>query len=172
MEFIKKEDFKTTKWSGGETSEIFIYPKDSEVSKRNFKFRISSATCNGDSVFSDYSGFNRYILPLDGEMLLNIRDAKFTLKPYETLFFSGSDVVESRYTGADYNLIMSSELDYKMYSLQISDFKAKFKRAIIFNHNSNLKIEDKNFEKFSALIVEDEEVIIKGSGRIIICDLG
>lgn len=170
MKIIGKKDFKTTKWSGGETSEIFIHPSDAEVSKRNFQFRISSATCNGDSTFSDYSGYNRYILPLDADMFLNIKDREFILKPYETLFFSGSDVVKSRYIGADFNLIIKEDLDYNMYSLQISDYRRSFKKAIIFNYESDLKVGDREFEKFSAIYLENEEINIFGSGRIIICE--
>ena len=36
--------FPTSKWSGGETTELYIYPADYQYKKRDFLFRISRAT--------------------------------------------------------------------------------------------------------------------------------
>ena len=47
MELIKKNQYKTTQWSGGTTTELLIYPSTSKYSERNFKWRISSAKVRG-----------------------------------------------------------------------------------------------------------------------------
>ncbi|MDU1177163.1 MAG: hypothetical protein E6987_06060, partial [Peptoniphilus harei] len=59
----------------------------------------------------------------------------------------------------------------KMFSLNINnlEFKAD-KRAVIFNYDSDLKVEGKDFEKFSAIYLEEEKVQIEGQGKIIICE--
>ena len=44
MKIIKTENWKTTKWSGGTTSEIFIYPENALFKKGNYEVRISIAT--------------------------------------------------------------------------------------------------------------------------------
>lgn len=41
---VSKEDYPVSNWSGGKTTQLFIYPENSEYAKRNFLFRISSAT--------------------------------------------------------------------------------------------------------------------------------
>ena len=41
IEIIKSDAFKESKWSGGITTQLYIYPKDSDYQKRNFNFRIS-----------------------------------------------------------------------------------------------------------------------------------
>ena len=40
----KAEDFVTSKWSGGSTTELYIYPPQAVYREGNFKCRISSAT--------------------------------------------------------------------------------------------------------------------------------
>lgn len=34
MKFIKKEEFKDSKWSAGVTTEVFIYPEDASVGEK------------------------------------------------------------------------------------------------------------------------------------------
>lgn len=52
-----KEDFIVTSWSGGETTQLAIYPEHASLSKRDFLWRISSATfCYLDN------SINRFIL--------------------------------------------------------------------------------------------------------------
>lgn len=41
---MTKDEYITTAWSGGKTTQMFIYPEESDFSTRNFKFRLSSAT--------------------------------------------------------------------------------------------------------------------------------
>ena len=36
MKLIKSENFIHSKWSGGVTSEIFIYPENAKVSEKKF----------------------------------------------------------------------------------------------------------------------------------------
>lgn len=66
---IKQEDFITSKWAGGETTQLHIYPEDAVFSDRDFLWRISSATFTStESSFSDFNGYQRYILPLEGKL--------------------------------------------------------------------------------------------------------
>ena len=43
FQVIKPDDFIVHGWSGGVTSEIFLYPEGSDYKKKNFQVRISSA---------------------------------------------------------------------------------------------------------------------------------
>ena len=58
-----------------------------------------------------------------------------------------------------------------MYSLYINNFEFSAKsRAVIFNYDADLKVDGKEFEKFSAIYLEKEKIEIKGLGKIIICE--
>lgn len=89
---IEEKDFSVSAWSGGKTKELFILPEGSNFKDRNFKFRISSATFTGtESEFSDFSNYQRYILPLRGELSVDHKNLyKRNLKTYEVEYFSGS----------------------------------------------------------------------------------
>ena len=68
---INQSDYKENRWSGGITRELLILPKGSSLSERNFDIRISSAVINlTKSVFSDFTNYKRYILPVEGSITL------------------------------------------------------------------------------------------------------
>ena len=46
---VKPEDFVVTEWSGGNTTQFFIYPEGSSLAKRDFEWRVSSASFTGSS---------------------------------------------------------------------------------------------------------------------------
>lgn len=172
MKFIKKDDFKDSKWSAGVTTEVFIYPEGASVGEKNFDFRISTATCNDKvSNYTPYKGFNRYITPIDNVMNIETAGEKFKLNPFEVLFFDGDDETKSSGDVRDFNLIYKKGLDAKMYSLNINNIEYLAKsRTVIFNYDSDLKIDGKEFEKFSAAYLEKEKIKIEGLGKIIICE--
>lgn len=119
---IKAEDFITTKWSGGETSQLYIYPENADFSKKDFLFRISSATFTGcESTFSDFSNYYRYILPLEGSLSVDHKNLyKRSLSLLEPEFFDGGweTYSENSLDCRDYNFIFSKEArgDFKVFS--------------------------------------------------------
>lgn len=119
---ISEESFKKTNWSGGETTQLVIYPEDSVFSEKNFLFRISSATFTStESQFSNFSGYQRYILPLEGSLSLN-HDGLYSrnLNSYEAEYFDGSWTTFSQNTldCRDYNFIVKSGYAAKMRILK------------------------------------------------------
>lgn len=167
---ITKNDFKTTNWSGGETSELFICPKDASVAEKNFDFRISSATCELDSsTFTPYNGFIRYITPLDGDLRMIVNEREVILKPFEVFEFLGSDEVTSYSKIRDFNLIVKEGLQNKMYSVEVNGKYHVKEKALIFFYESGFSLNNEAFEEMSAYIGEDAEV--EGNGKIIICEL-
>ena len=60
---------KVTKWSGGSTRQLAIFPFDANLADRNFIFRISTASVETEtSVFSKFDGFRRILMILEGEL--------------------------------------------------------------------------------------------------------
>lgn len=107
MKIIHKKDQITTNWSGGETTELFIYPEETEYQKRNFKFRISTATVEIDeSTFTPLAGVDRTLMVLDGKMKLIHQDHHFIeLSPLNSDQFIGDWITRSEGKCTDLNLM-------------------------------------------------------------------
>lgn len=122
---VKREDFVTTQWDGGETTQLTIYPEDSSFSDKNFLWRISSASFTStESKFSDFTGYQRYILPLEGELFLEHKGLYVrNLSKYDIEYFDGSWTTFSKNTldCRDYNFIVKSGYLSKMQIIKPGD---------------------------------------------------
>lgn len=109
---ISQDQFITAKWEGGETTELFIWPEGSHFQDRAFLFRISSASFTGTrSFFSDFSGYQRYILPIEGELKLSHKGLyERDLSSHEVEYFDGAWKTHSENTPdcRDFNFIYKS----------------------------------------------------------------
>lgn len=64
-------DFRSSTWSGGTTTELYLYPEHGSYAARDFLFRISSATVDlEESDFTPLPDVERYITPLSGSFTL------------------------------------------------------------------------------------------------------
>ena len=122
---LKREDFVTTRWAGGETTQLSIYPEHSVFSNKDFLWRISSATFTAaESAFSDFTGYQRYILPLEGELTVQHKGLYGrALKKYDVEYFDGSWTTTSKNSldCRDYNFIVKSGSLAKMQILNEGD---------------------------------------------------
>ena len=116
FKLLKMIDHKTTEWSGGKTSEIFIWPKDGSYSTREFDWRLSSATVEvPESDFTSLEGFDRYITVLEGELNLSHEDGVDHLINGNKVYgFNGGAKTHSFGKAIDFNLIYKSEMKCKM----------------------------------------------------------
>jgi len=105
---IKKEQFKTSKWSGGTTTELCIYPENSEYQNRDFTWRISSATVDLEtSKFTTLSDYDRIIMVLKGKLVLQHDEGdSITLNELDQYKFDGNANTESKGKVTDFNLMM------------------------------------------------------------------
>ena len=165
---IKREDFITTKWAGGETTQLAIYPEDAIFSEKDFLWRISSASFTTmESKFSDFTGYQRYILPLEGKLNLyheGLYDRE--LDKYQVDYFDGSWNTSSENTidCLDYNFIVKSGNLGKMQILNERDKYLLKESAIItiFSmDNFTLNLNDQNGKRyidgFSLFLIETEK---------------
>ncbi|MDR1705524.1 MAG: HutD family protein [Clostridiales bacterium] len=73
LETLHPENLKISTWTGGTTTELAVYPKESVYADRNFSVRVSTATVELEkSVFTALPGFTRLIMPLSGNMKLAV----------------------------------------------------------------------------------------------------
>lgn len=99
----------TSTWSGGVTTELWIWPKDGDYSSRNFQARISSATVLlEESDFTALPGVVRYITPLSGGFILSHRDGRtVTMAPLsEPYRFDGGTATHCSGKATDFNLML------------------------------------------------------------------
>lgn len=119
---LKSNDFQVSDWSGGKTKQLYLSPPTGHYSKREFDYRLSTATVElAESQFSDLSGFHRILMSLDQTLHLHnaSRQEETVLAPFTPYFFEGSDSITSRGTCTDFNLIYSDH--YQGQMLAISD---------------------------------------------------
>lgn len=67
-----RTDYEKQKWTGGNTTELYLYPEDGDYESRDFIFRISVAQVEEkDSKFTILAGIDRKFMLLDGELALS-----------------------------------------------------------------------------------------------------
>ena len=68
---LTEKDYNVGLWSGGSTTELFIWPEGADYAKREFTLRVSSARVDlEESDFTPLMGVTRYITPLTGGFTL------------------------------------------------------------------------------------------------------
>lgn len=107
---IRSSDDQVTKWSGGETRELFISPPDGDYAERKFDYRISSATVAlPQTTFSRLNGYHRILMVLEGEITLIHQEGEqertVNLAAFEQDQFSGSHETQCTGLCVDFNLI-------------------------------------------------------------------
>lgn len=166
---ITNSEQSVSDWSGGTTTELFIYPEGSDYKKRNFGFRISSAKVNLDqSTFTSLPGVHRIIMVLDGEMKLVYKDHyDINLCKYDQDSFDGEWTTQSYGKVTDFNLMTKDDYNGSVESINIDGF-------------SMLRLDKKKdsevkFETFYAIndgikvaLNEDSEVVINKGDFLVI----
>ena len=113
IKVIKKEELSTSKWSGGTTTELYIYPENELYENRNFKFRISSAKVDlEESTFTKLSNIKRKIMILDGKLkLVHENHHEITLEKFDQDTFYGDWNTKSYGKVTDFNLMLNKNAD-------------------------------------------------------------
>jgi len=161
---LRANDFQVSDWSGGKTKQLYLSPPTGHYGKRDFDYRLSTATVElAESQFSDLSGFHRILMSLNHTLHLHnaSRQEETVLAPFTPYVFEGSDSITSRGTCTDFNLIYSNHYQGQMIAVSnkqvlIRDEEIQFIYAltnltVIGDNFPPLDIEEGNF-----LIVEKE----------------
>ncbi len=119
INIISKAGYKTSIWSGGETTELFLFPPNGDYANREFDFRLSTATVDlEESDFTKLPGFERLIMSLDKPLELHHRNVDelrvVQLEAFEVNQFSGSDLTKSFGKCQDFNLIYGKDYQGSM----------------------------------------------------------
>ncbi|SMC22741.1 HutD protein [Clostridium acidisoli DSM 12555] len=131
IEIIKKENYNVSKWSGGRTTELYIYPKTAKYNNRDFKWRISTATVEvEESIFTRLEGFSRKLMVTEGKTVLAHEGMyNITLNPFEKDSFMGDWTTKSYGKASDFNLMTAKEC---IGALDVLTIKAESEVSIEF----------------------------------------
>jgi len=138
IEVIRKSENKISTWSGGTTSQLYIYPENAVYAERNFKWRLSSARVDADeSVFTTLPGISRILMIIEGQVYIEHQDHHSTiLKAFEKDSFSGDWTTRCVGKATDFNLMTNKECSGSMdaFFLGADDLK-----KVLFEHKEDNK---------------------------------
>ncbi len=106
---LTRKDYKTSAWSGGTTTELFIWPKGADYAKREFTFRVSSAAVElAESDFTPLAGVMRWITPISGGFTLtHPGKTPVVMSPLDAPYsFSGEEATHCEGRATDFNLML------------------------------------------------------------------
>ena len=170
---IESSQFKTSEWSGGKTTELCIYPEDSEYQDRNFTWRISSATVELEtSKFTKLSEYDRIIMVLKGKLVLSHDEGdSISLNELGQYKFDGNVNTESIGKVVDFNLMMRKgscvgkveviHLEPKSTLTTIFEEKKEQQysesRDIYYNIKGKIKI---SINESNSIILDNKDILI------------
>jgi environmental stress-induced protein Ves len=120
---LNNQQFKISDWSGGTTTELYIFPADASYQERNFVFRLSTARVEIEkSEFTSLPGVTRKIMILDGEIRINHQNhyAK-TLRKFDVDTFEGDWKTTSVGRCTDFNLMTTEKIKVDLTAVVIEE---------------------------------------------------
>lgn len=161
IKIIRKGENKISTWSGGTTTQLYIYPESAIYAEHNFRWRLSSAKVVADeSVFTPLPRISRILMIIEGEVFIEHQGHhSTTLKAFEKDSFSGDWTTRCVGKATDFNLMTDKECSGSMDSFSID---AGEKKEVLFDHKKNVP------DQFS--LVTDAFYIVGGDVKISIGD--
>lgn len=162
VEFIKKNKklYNLSNWQGGKTSEVYIYPENTEYKKRNFEFRFSYASVElAESTFTLLKGFNRILIPTKQGITLLNNSKRHNLKLEESFYFNGGEQTTSIGKSEDVNLIYQPQWHASMQVIKESSkifSTAEFVGIFSLNGSNEILVDQERVK-----LLEKEFLLIK-----------
>ncbi|MDN3724949.1 HutD family protein [Aequorivita sp. SDUM287046] len=116
---LSPAQFLTSKWSGGSSTQLYIYPADATYAERNFEIRISTAKVEVEtSTFTALPGVHRKLMILEGEINIT-HEGQYSknLKPFEVDTFSGDWKTTAVGTCIDFNVMTTGSQQSELYHI-------------------------------------------------------
>ncbi|MRT92374.1 HutD family protein [Ancylomarina sp. 16SWW S1-10-2] len=164
---IRADKFKTINWSGGISTQLYIYPETSDYALRNFDFRLSSAKVEVEkSDFTALPSVSRKIMILDGEIEISHKN-HYTkkLQQFDVDEFEGDWQTSSIGICTDFNLMTRGNTKGQLSSISLLKNKTtnfevskEYSKVIVYLYSGKI-----------TFLFETEEVILN-QGELLILD--
>ena len=162
MKDLNKKRIVST-WKGGKTTQLCIVPENASLQERNFDLRISSATIDLErSEFSNFTGYRRYLMKLEGDITLLIDDKTIIIKGDEAFEFMGDEKVISlsKEPSRDFNVIIKKDKKADI-SIKENEKLNTNKGEYIFSLEK-AKINGNEVDKYALYEADDENINLEG----------
>ena len=176
----RKQCQKITRWAGGQTRQLAIYPQDAKGAEAfDFVFEITSSTTDRkESEYTIYESYNRTLMIISGESALTLEDGDtYSLSPYEQCTFDGALKVLSKGRAVDYEMTLRKGRSGRVEFLgRVSDLSIKAAPGYLglYCLKGSLRIYSKDGEhllyeedQFSAFSDETKELRLEGEALVI-----
>lgn len=168
MKIIPKQHQKVSNWSGGTTTELFIFPEDATVSEQNFEYRISTAQVLVEkSEFTSFPKFNRKLAILEGKLKIQHNQSEwYVLEAGKQSEFNGEWKTRSEGQVIDFNVIYSSEYGVEVTfvdQLVLGDFNQGGEVIGIYCLSGSGSINDLHFQNGDFINANGEVLSVKAS---------
>ncbi|MCZ4318761.1 HutD family protein [Aequorivita viscosa] len=118
---LPPQHFQTSQWSGGSTTQLYIFPANATYAARNFELRLSTAKVEVEaSTFTALPGINRKLMILEGAIRIT-HEGKYIkhLKPFEVDEFSGDWKTTAIGTCTDFNVMWIGQQQNELYHIAV-----------------------------------------------------
>lgn len=124
---LKSDQFQRNVWSGGTTVELFVFPPEASYARRDFRFRLSSATVETEtSEFTSLPGISRKLMLLSGNLTVHHEGHHSRiLKKFEVDQFEGDWKTSSIGQCTDFNLMTSGNTRGNMSGMELQKGKSQ-----------------------------------------------
>jgi environmental stress-induced protein Ves len=168
---LNPKHFLTTQWSGGTTTQLYIFPPNATYAAGDFELRISTAKVEvAESTFTALPGIDRKLMILEGAITIT-HEGQYSkhLKPFEVDEFSGDWKTTAIGTCTDFNVMCTRQQPSELFHLSleaVSDYilKAKKKCKKLFLYATSgtihLQLMDEYYilETGNLMVIEDGSV--------------
>ncbi len=167
-------EYKTIKWSGGTSTELFIFPPTADFSKRDFGFRLSIATVAiKESTFTRLEGVHRILLLLEGNFTLShTGHHSKTLLPFDQDQFEGDWETRCSGMGKDFNLLFKSPYKGTVEIVANEKVTLDTQHTLILSLDYTCRIDGEELKNNDLLIIENlglhNDQMIELTGKFII----
>jgi uncharacterized protein len=182
MKIVTEADFLISDWSGGKTTQLFIFPEGTTLSGRDFDWRISSAVVETEeSDFTSFEGYERILIPLKGKLEMEHQTPNGIIQQnvnqFELARFSGSWPTKGKGKLTDFNLIFKPSYHPKV---QISYFTEETRTSleettsVLFLLSGSVMINNQHIQS-PALVLNNEhqkaEISYFTESRVILIEM-
>lgn len=166
IQHFDSSTIKKTNWSGGTTSELFIYPSGAEFKSGDYLLRLSIATVEiEESTFTSLPEVNRTLMVLEGTLKLDHEGHhKTTLNPLEFDNFKGDWNTKSWGKVTDFNLMTKADCKGILKGINLEKgaeikFPMTHGKTFIHTYSGNTVTAGQNCLKSDSVLIEGQQSI-------------